>query len=100
MNPWTNLAILLLLSFLSFVPIKYVYPSRLDYLTDNKFLRIGMLAATIIWGLATAGLLWVYPESNPALVCLSMGYIILYVIISLYRTWTPLYNQEVAIEKF
>src|SRR5207247_85413 len=39
MSEVTNMAILLFLAILSFVPIKYVYPSRLDYLTENKFLR-------------------------------------------------------------
>ena len=32
---WLNLVIVLGLSILVFVPIKYVYPSRLDYLTRN-----------------------------------------------------------------
>jgi len=90
MNIWVNMVILLTLAFLSFVPIKYVYPSRLDYLTHNKLLRLGMLLATVLWGVATAGLLWVYPESNKALVSISMSYLILYVGISFYRTWVPL----------
>ncbi|MDR3478084.1 MAG: phosphatidylcholine synthase [Gammaproteobacteria bacterium] len=90
MNAWVNLTILLVLSILSFVPIKYVYPSRLDYLTRNKSLRIAMLCATVLWGVATAGLLWVYPETNGFLVFVSMGYLILYFGISLYRTWVPL----------
>lgn len=90
MNAWINLAILCLLAVLCFVPIKYIYPSRLDYLTHNKMLRLAMLLATIIWGLATVGLLWVYPRTNHFLVFISMSYIALYFIISLYRTWRPL----------
>jgi phosphatidylcholine synthase len=94
MNPWMNLSILLLLSALSFVPIKYVYPSRLDYLTDSKTLRFAMLLATIAWGFATAGLLWLYPKSNELLVFVSLGYTVLYVGISFYRTWVPLPIHE------
>jgi len=90
MDKITNLWIILLLAVLSFVPIKYVYPSRLDYLTKSSLLRIAMLVATIGWGLATAGLLWIYPALNNVLVSISMGYMILYVGISLYRTWIPL----------
>ena len=90
MNPWANLVITLLLAALSFVPIKYVYPSRLDYLTHSPILRLAMLLATLVWGVATAGLLWVYPKTNIILVSLSMGYLILYLGISLYRTWVPL----------
>lgn len=90
MNPWLNWLIIMGLAALSFVPIKYVYPSRLDYLTHSRFLRLAMLVATIVWGAATAGLLWIYPATNLVLVFLSMGYLILYVVISLYRTWVPL----------
>jgi phosphatidylcholine synthase len=90
MDKLTNLWILLILAVLSFVPIKYVYPSRLEYLAKSDLLRIAMLFATICWGLSTAGLLWIYPASNPILVSISMGYMILYVVISLYRTWIPL----------
>ena len=56
MDPWTNLIILFILALLSFVPIKYVYPSRLDYLAESNFPRLMMLLATIAFGLATAGL--------------------------------------------
>lgn len=98
MTPMTNMIILLSLSILSFVPIKYVYPSRLDYLTENKFLRLGMVLITILWGAATTGLLWLYPESNHVLVSISLGYCLLYIAISLYRTWVPLTAFEVLPE--
>lgn len=90
MSEWTNLIILLVLALLSFVPIKYVYPSRLDYLAESNLPRLAMLMATICWGVSTGGLLWVYPESNQVLVSISMGYMILYVAISFYRTWSPM----------
>ena len=78
MSPVTNMIILLFLSIFSFVPIKYVYPSRLDYLTNNKLLRVGTVLMTILWGAATMGLLWLYPQSNSFLVAISLGYCILY----------------------
>jgi phosphatidylcholine synthase len=90
MKPLTNAVIIFLLALLSFVPVKYVYPSRLDYLTESAVLRFAMLAATIIWGLATAGLLWLYPETGPVFVFFSGSYLVLYVCISLYRTFVPL----------
>lgn len=90
MDPWVNFVIILSLAVLSFVPIKYVYPSRLDYLAHSKLLRLGMLISTIAWGAATAGLLWVYPATNVLLISISMAYLLLYVGISLYRTWVPL----------
>lgn len=90
MSEVTNMIILLVLAILSFVPIKYVYPSRLDYLTNNKYLRVSMVLVTILWGAATTGLLWLYPQSNHFLVGISLGYALLYIGISLYRTWIPL----------
>lgn len=98
MTPVTNMIILLSLALLSFVPIKYVYPSRLDYLTDNKYLRISMVFITILWGAATSGLLWLYPQSNHFLVAISLGYCLLYIGISLYRTWVPLSSLAFAQE--
>ncbi len=90
MNDYINLIILFSLAILCFIPIKYVYPSRLDYLTENKLLRAAMLAATLLWGMATIGLLWIYPKTNAVLVLISMGYLFLYGVVSLYRTWSPL----------
>ena len=98
MTSITNMVILLSLALLSFVPIKYVYPSRLDYLTNNKYLRMSMVILTIMWGLATSGLLWLYPQSNHFLVAISVGYLLLYIGISLYRTWIPLTPLVLAQE--
>lgn len=97
MNEWSNLLILLVLSVLSFVPIKYIYPSRLDYLAESSLPRLAMLFATLCWGATTICLLWIYPESNPLLISISMGYMILYVVISLYRTWSPLVKAKALI---
>ncbi len=90
MTPWVNATIVLFLVLLSFVPMKFIYPSRLDYLAKSAFLRVLMVAATIVWGLSTVGLLWIYPETSHLLVWISMSYIGLYAVISLYRTWKPL----------
>lgn len=95
MSSVTNVVILLSLAILSFIPIKYVYPSRLDYLTNNKLLRFGMVIITVFWGAATTGLLWLYPETNHFLVAISTGYILFYLGISLYRTWVPLHMLNI-----
>lgn len=90
MNPWINFGILIILAIFSFVPIKYVYPSRLDYLTHNKFLQRVAFVASYVFVVATAGLMWFYPKTNDVLVSISMGYMILYILVSFYRTWVPL----------
>ena len=84
-----NLAVILVLAILTFVPIKYVYPSRLDYLTPVRWQRRAMLMATILWGVVTVALLRMYPDRNPLLVTLSIGYALFYALISLYRTFVP-----------
>lgn len=98
-SPWVNFAIILLLSVLSFVPIKYVYPSRMDYLTRNIWLQWGMLIATILWGVVTGAMLWLYPRTNYFLVTLSIGYVIFYMLISLYRTFVPLEGVSLEADK-
>lgn len=87
---WFNAILILVLSILSFVPIKYIYPSRLDYLTPNPGLRTLMALCTLLWGFATMGLLWLYPATNRVLVVLSFSYILVYVFLSLYRTYHPM----------
>jgi phosphatidylcholine synthase len=90
MPAWANVLVIFVLALLSFVPIKYVYPSRLDYLTVSVFWRWAMRLATLLWGVATIGLLWIYPKTNTGFVILSVGYVLLYVVVSLYRTYRPL----------
>jgi len=89
-TPQTNLMIIFFLAALVFVPIKYVYPSRLTHLTRNKSLQKAMLLATIVWGASTFALIWLYPKSYHILVGLSMGYVLLYILLSLLRTFKPL----------
>lgn len=98
MTPLTNMFILLTLALLSFVPIKYVYPSRVDYLSENKWLRSAMVMLTIFWGAATTGLLWVYPSTNHLLVAISLSYLLIYFGISLYRTFIPLTSLVAVTE--
>lgn len=90
LSPAVNAAIIVFLSILSFVPIKFIYPSRVTHISHSALLRTLMVLATLVWGFATVGLLWVYPNTNYFLLSLSMGYIVLYCAISLYRTWKPL----------
>jgi phosphatidylcholine synthase len=95
-SPWTNLVILLILSVLVFVPIKYVYPSRLTYLSPNPGVRRAMLLASLVWGGATTGLLWLYPNTNRLLMALSLAYVVLYTVISLYRTFVPVDQKKLT----
>lgn len=99
MTAISNMVMLLTLVFLSFVPIKYVYPSRLDYLSNNRYMRYAMRFITILYGAATIGLLWLYPRTSHFLVGVSLGYVMVYVGISLYRTCVPLDSSLALVEE-
>ncbi|WP_131739767.1 phosphatidylcholine synthase [Legionella adelaidensis] len=86
----TNAWILSVLCVLIFVPVKYVYPSRLDYLTQSKRLKLLMHLCSLLFGISSALILWTYPEQHPALLAISLGYVIMYLILSIYRTYSPM----------
>jgi len=88
-----NAVFLCILAVLVFVPIKYVYPSRLDYLTHSKPLKLLMHGASIVYGISSAILLFNYPNLSPIWITVSCGYIILYLLLSFYRTISPMTQQ-------
>ena len=96
---WTNAWLLTILCVLTFIPVKYVYPSRLDYLTDSRRLKILMHLCSILYGISSALLLWNYPESHPIWLSISLGYIIMYLILSIYRTYSPMIIAKISAGK-
>ncbi len=95
----TNAAILIALCILIFIPIKYVYPSRLDYLTESYTLKILMHIFSIIYGISSGVLLWTYPHLNQACMLISLSYVVLYLSLSGYRTYSPLLLSKLATLK-
>lgn len=86
----TNALALLIFCALVFIPIKYVYPSRIDFLTHSAKIKVLMHGLSILYGISTTFLLLSYPKTNPFWLTLSFSYIIIYMIISIYRTFSPL----------
>jgi phosphatidylcholine synthase len=83
MNGWANFAVIILLSILVFVPIKYVYPSR-------TAMRRGLtLTLASIWGIVNVTILVQYPNHNPWLVWVSLLFAVYYIGISLYSMVRP-----------
>lgn len=95
----TNAWILSILCILIFVPIKYVYPSRLDYLTDSKMLKILMHSFSLIYGISSALILWNYPHIESIWLALSMGYVVMYLTLSVYRTYSPMIRSRLAAHR-
>ncbi len=78
LNGWINLAIIVLLSALVFVPIKYIYPSRT---TMHRNLTLALAG---IWGMVNVIILTQYPSHAPWLVWISLLYVVYYCGMSLY----------------
>ena len=94
-----NAILLTVFCVLIFVPVKYVYPSRLDYLTDSKVLKILMHCCSVIYGISSACLLIYYPENNTLWLSLSLGYITMYLFLSFYRTYSPMIKAKIAANR-
>lgn len=96
---WLNTGILAFFCVLIFVPIKYVYPSRLDYLTDSKPLKRLMHTFSLLYGISSALILWQYPSFDLIWLVLSFSYIVMYLFWSFYRTYTPLILAKIAVHR-
>jgi phosphatidylcholine synthase len=91
---WFSFILITIFSLLSFVPIKYLYPSRLDYFSNSAPVRSLVLLATIAWGIVTMALIWLYPKSNDLLLGIALAYLAAYFVMSLYRTIRPIDEHE------
>lgn len=80
LSPWLNLALVIFLSILVFVPIKYIYPSRTE---TNQRLTIFL---GIIWVLSSLAIIVQYPEPHPLVIAISLFYIAYYFALSLHHT--------------
>lgn len=76
-NPWINLGLVIFLSVMVFVPIKYVYPSR-----TTRLQRL-TLFLTFLWACLGVISLCQYPNAEPWIIWVSLIYIGYYVGISL-----------------
>ena len=64
--PWINAFVILLLSILVFVPIKYIYPSR-----SPRFRALTNSLGSL-WGLAVLAIIYLLPEPPRSLILLSL----------------------------
>jgi phosphatidylcholine synthase len=79
-SPTVVAVALVVLSVLVFVPIRYLYPSRMTTL------RTTTLVLSAGWALSYVVLLLQYPDPHPAVVALSLGYLVYYTGLSLWLT--------------
>jgi phosphatidylcholine synthase len=75
---WLNFGLIALLTALIFIPIKYIYPSRMS---SHRRLTLGL---TAIWALTILIALMQYPDPSLALLWFSLLYLVYYVGMSVY----------------
>lgn len=90
--PISNAMIVWGLSILSFVPIKFIYPSRIDFLSKKYWVRASFTILTSIWGLATIAMLLIYPNIPQLLHIYTFIYIATYGYFSVMKTFEKLMN--------
>jgi phosphatidylcholine synthase len=76
LNPWVNLAFIILFTILIFVPVKYVYPSRNTRLRRLTLILSYLYGIIGIWGLLQ------YPNVPPWIVWASFIYVGYYAVLS------------------
>ncbi len=77
-NLWVNFWVIAILTVLVFVPIKYLYPSRMV-----RYQKL-TLSLTAVWGILCM-IVWLqYPAFNPWMLWASLLYVVYYVGLSLY----------------
>lgn len=86
----TSFSLLCFLCLLIFIPIKYVYPSRLTHLSHSKWVKTLMAIGVIFYGLASLLILYAYPKIPFILGFYTVAFILFYLYMSIYRTLFPL----------
>ncbi|MEO0779529.1 MAG: phosphatidylcholine/phosphatidylserine synthase, partial [Bacteroidota bacterium] len=79
--PAGNVAYILLLAILHFVPVKFPYPSR------TPDFRIPTIIATVLLIGALMGVLWVYPAREAWLTGLSTAGVVYFTVVSIWATF-------------
>jgi phosphatidylcholine synthase len=78
LNPWINLAALVICNVLVFVPVKYLYPSRNTRLRRLTLILTYIYGAIGVWGLLQ------YPSVPQWIVWISFAYVAYYALLSLF----------------
>jgi phosphatidylcholine synthase len=78
---WANFAIVIFLSIMIFVPIKYIYPTR------TRYNQRATLTVALIWGFSNLAILATYPSYPVWLIWISLICVFYYTGMSFYATF-------------
>ncbi|MFC4893167.1 CDP-alcohol phosphatidyltransferase family protein [Pseudofrancisella aestuarii] len=82
-NQTANQTIILVLSIFSFIPIKYIYLSRLDNISKSKIVKFITLSYSIIASSITVVAIYLFPQKAPdEFLVIIITFIIFYIIFS------------------
>ncbi len=79
--PAGNVAYIIFLAILHFVPVKFPYPSQT---LDFRWLTVGV---TVLLIAALIGILWIYPARQGWLTALAIGGAVYFAAMSIWATW-------------
>lgn len=85
---WVNAFLILTLSILVFVPIKYIYPSR-----SPRFRKQTNVLGSL-WGVAIVYVIYRLPDPPRALLLASVSFPAYYIALSLWLEWRRVVNHE------
>lgn len=92
-----SLTVIFILSLLHFVPIRYLYLTRLDFLQDHPHQQRLIQILTGIWGIAMILALFQAPNLSLWVSVICWSYLPFYAACSLYYTLKPPQEEIVAI---
>lgn len=84
-----NFLIIMVCVALIFIPIKYIYPSRIEFVFKSTLARWLFRGGTALWGVALLALIFGFP-GNLVWMGVSLAYVFVYLLLSLYRTFRPM----------
>lgn len=90
-----NLIVLTFLAILSFVPVKYIYLSRTDYISNKSIVKTMTFTFAILTAVCTVIAIMYYPQKTPAPIMFEIyTFMIFYVLFSLKLTIVPIEAQN------
>ncbi len=78
LNPWINLAVLVICNVLVFVPVKYLYPTR-----NTRLRRLTLILSYLYFAIGVWGLMQ-YPSVPQWIVWISLVYVAYYALLSIF----------------
>jgi phosphatidylcholine synthase len=85
-----NLTVLIILAISSFVPVKYIYLSRTDYISNKSIVKSMTFAFAILTAVCTVIAIMFYPQKTPTPIMFEVyAFMVFYVLFSLKLTIKP-----------